>query len=115
MTHVKIKKEFVSDKAIITQIKIKNHSDFDELGYDIVCAAVSSAAELVINTLTENFTCECEVKILNEPPEIVIIIPVSEFANEKKSFAVAGLLDGFVAHLKNIEREYPQNLRVISF
>ena len=113
MTHINIKKEYVSGKFIITQIEIKNHTGFDEAGYDIVCAAVSSAAELVINVLSENFACKCEVKVADEPPKIMLNIPVPEFTDEKKSFAVAGLLEGFAGHLKNIERDYPENIRVV--
>jgi len=119
MTHVKLKREIFSDesgkssKSVITQIEIKNHAGYDESGYDIVCAAVSSAAELMMNTLTENFKCECDIKIVGEPPEIIIKIPGSEFAEEKKSFAVIGLLESFAVHMKNMERDYPKNLRVI--
>lgn len=115
MTLVKVKREIVSGRKFITQIEIKNHTDFESAGYDIVCAAVSSAAELAINVLAENFGCGCEVKVAGEPPEILLNIPKSEYsgAENQKSFAICGLLDGFVAHLENIAQDYPNNVRIV--
>ena len=42
---------------------IKEHSGYDEEGYDIVCASISSAAYLTANTLTEIVGAKADVKV----------------------------------------------------
>ena len=41
---------------------IKDHSGYDDEGYDIVCASVSSAAYLTANTLTEIVGAKADIK-----------------------------------------------------
>ena len=47
----------------LTGFLIKDHSGYDEEGYDIVCASVSSAAYLTANTLTEIVGAKADVKV----------------------------------------------------
>ena len=42
---------------------IKDHSGYDEEGYDIVCASVSSAAYLTANTLTEIVGAKADIDL----------------------------------------------------
>ena len=49
------KYKFLTDEKGIYGFIIKGHSGYGEQGGDIVCAAVSSAAYMVINTITDIF------------------------------------------------------------
>ena len=44
---------FLKSDDIICGFEISGHSDFAEEGSDIVCAAISSAAYMTANTVTE--------------------------------------------------------------
>ena len=46
-----IKANFIKKDGIITNIKMSGHAKYDEYGKDIVCAAVSSALTLTVNTI----------------------------------------------------------------
>ena len=47
--------------GLVTGFRVSGHSDFSEQGSDIVCAAVSSAAYMTANTLTEIQELPCEI------------------------------------------------------
>ncbi len=48
-----IKATFYKNKSFIKGFVINGHSGYDEEGKDIICASVSSAAYMAVNTLTE--------------------------------------------------------------
>lgn len=85
--------------------RIEGHSGYGEEGTDIVCAAVSSAAYLTVNTVTE---------ILSVPP---LSLRVEEgdlfFRIEPKDEPVCrDLLAGLKLHLTGLEEQYPGYLEV---
>ena len=47
----------------LTGFLIKDHSGYEEEGYDIVCASVSSAAYLTANTLTEIVGAKADIDL----------------------------------------------------
>ena len=84
---------------------LEGHAGYGEAGTDIVCAAVSSAAYLTVNTLTEI----CHVSPLS--------LRVGEgelfFRIEPKDEpACRDLLAGLKLHLTCLEEQYPEGLRV---
>jgi uncharacterized protein YsxB (DUF464 family) len=84
---------------------MEGHAEYGEAGTDIVCAAVSSAAYLTVNTLTEI----CHVSPLS--------LRVGEgemfFRIEPKDEPICrDLLAGLKLHLTSLEEQYPDGLRV---
>jgi uncharacterized protein YsxB (DUF464 family) len=84
---------------------MEGHAGYGEAGTDIVCAAVSSAAYLTVNTLTEI----CHVSPLS--------LRVGEgemfFRIEPKDEPICrDLLAGLKLHLTSLEEQYPDGLRV---
>ena len=81
------------------------HCGYADNGKDIVCAAVSSAIYLIINTVTEiiNITPK-ELKI--DKGDIVFTI----HENDEPQCRI--LFNGLKAHLFGLEEIYPQNIRV---
>lgn len=76
-----------------------------EAGTDIVCAAVSSAAYLVANTVTE----------------VLAVTPLSLRADDEGMFLrleprdepmCRALLEGLRLHLQGLEEQYPEDIRV---
>ncbi len=85
--------------------RMEGHAGFAEEGEDIVCAAVSSAAYLTVNTLTE----------------VRHIAPLSLRAEEGEMFfriepkdepICRDMLRGLKLHLTTLEEQYPQCIRV---
>ncbi|UKI17438.1 MAG: ribosomal-processing cysteine protease Prp [Ruminococcus sp.] len=50
--------------AVYRAFSLSGHAGWGESGSDVVCASVSSAAELVCNTVTDFFNDEAEVSVL---------------------------------------------------
>ncbi len=77
---------------------VHGHSGYAEEGEDIVCAAVSSAVYLVINTITDVIHIDAEVEI--EDGEAVLRIL------SKHAAACREILQGLKLHLLSLEEQY---------
>lgn len=89
----------------LTGFSIQGHADHGEAGTDVVCAAVSSAAYLVVNTVTD----------------VLAVTPLSLRAEEGDLFfrleardepACRVLMQGLKLHLSQLEEQYPEHIRV---
>lgn len=85
-------------------IVIKGHAEFDTLGKDIVCAAVSTLTQVFIASVDE-FTTD-RIKADIKPGYVVI---------QHKGLSDRGtlLLDSFVYGVEMIADQYPKHVRVI--
>ena len=101
MTSVK----FLVDKKVIYGFEINGHSSVnceDEFG-KIVCAAVSSAAYLTANTVTEIIGDHAETFVDDAQMFFKVINP------SDKSLAV---LRGLKLHLEELSNQYSNNIRI---
>ena len=94
----------LSHGTLVCGYEISGHADFDEEGKDIVCAAVSSAAQMTANTITEVQHLSAEVTA-NDGHLFVQLSP-----NEAEKASPA--LDGLVLHLTLLSEAYPQYITV---
>lgn len=85
--------------------RISGHAKYEKAGKDIVCAAVSSASYMAINTLTEILNIHANVSVDNGKMEVAI--------NEKDTLLCRDILNGFRLHIKSLEKIYPKHLKVI--
>ena len=85
--------------------RISGHSGASEAGTDIVCAAVSSAAYLVANTITDVMNVQAEVSAA----EGLMTFRVPE----QHAVACGSLLRGFRLHLLALQQQYPENITLI--
>lgn len=99
-------KIYVSDSGNIVGFDISGHSGFSESGTDIVCAAVSSAAYMAVNTLTEVLKADVDVD-LNDKLGIMRAL-----VHEKDIFRCSDILNGFKMHLILLEEMYSKNIKV---
>ena len=90
-----------SDAAAFT---LTGHADAADEGEDIVCAAVSSAAYLTANTVTE---------ILKVPAKAEVREGFMEFSFTGSKPA-ADLVRGFLLHLRELRKQYPANIKILT-
>lgn len=89
---------FYSFKGKLTGFEISDHSGFDDEGSDIVCAAISSCAYMVINTITDIIGVQAEVEV----DEAYISFSVSE----KDADRISDIMQGFEMHVKALADDY---------
>ncbi len=103
MTKVK----FLADKGHLIGFSISGHSSVncDDIEGKIVCSAVSSAAYMTANTVTEIIGDEIEARV----DEALMIIKVK--APSDKAIAV---LEGFRLHIEQLSSQYDDRISIIS-
>ena len=98
-------KFFVLNSGEIVGFDILGHSGYSEIGTDIVCAAVSSAAYMAVNTLTEVVKVPVDVIVRDEGQMRAVI-------DSKNVKLCSDILKGFKLHLQSLEETYPKNIKV---
>lgn len=78
--------------------EISGHSDYSEQGSDIVCAAVSSAAYLCANLITDSFMIKADIAL--------------EDGYLKLTADADKLIDGLYRHLLQLEEQYTKYIKV---
>ena len=91
---------FYSFKGKLTGFEISGHSGFGDEGSDIVCAAISSAAYMVINTVTDIIGVNAEVEV----DEAYISFSV----DEKDAARISDIIKGFEMHVKALADDYKE-------
>ncbi|MBR2411133.1 MAG: ribosomal-processing cysteine protease Prp [Clostridia bacterium] len=81
---------------------VKGHSGFAEAGEDIVCAAVSSAAYMAVNTVTE---------ILGEKGSVKVKDGYLQFKVSGNN-AARDIIRGLLLHLEELSKDYPDYVTV---
>ena len=98
-----IKVNCVVSNGLIERLSIKGHADYDTLGKDIVCAAVSS----IVTTTIDDILALTEDKIKYDTQDgNVLITVVSD--NE----VVEKLLNVMLNMLKELASDYPKNIKI---
>ena len=101
MTKIK----FLADKGTICGFEISGHSSKnsdDEIG-KIVCAAVSSAAYMAANTITEIIGDECLVEV--DDARMYLKVKTPSLQSQK-------VLLGLRLHLSELSNQYDNNIRL---
>ncbi len=95
---------YTSEDGTLVGFHIKGHSGYSHEGEDIVCAAISSAVYMTINTVTDVIGIDAEVSAENG--DAVLKIPVSDAEMCKT------ILQGLRLHLLDLERQYSDFIKV---
>ncbi len=99
-----IRVKFLIGNNRLTGFEIKGHAMFAESGKDVVCAAVSSAAYMAANTVTDIIGANAKAQATDGE----MLLEVNEQCD--KCLAV---LKGFELHVTELSKQYPQNIKVI--
>lgn len=100
-----IKAEFWSDGGQLIGFRVHGHAGYDDYGFDIVCASVSSAVELVCNTITETFNHKAEVVVEDN------LISLKLLDCPKDSPCVK-VLEGLRLHFEGLSERFQKNVKV---
>ena len=84
---------------------IDGHSGSAESGQDIVCAAVSSAAYMAVNTITE---------ILGEDVEADVKDGYMQIRLCGSNNAATDILKGLELHISELSKDYPDFIKIIT-
>ena len=95
----------VDNQGSILGFQISGHSGFAEIGSDIVCAAVSSAAFMTANTITDILKINAETFVDNSGKMFFKI-------KNEISISCKDILLGFKLHMISLEEMYPENITV---
>ncbi len=84
---------------------LKGHSGYAESGRDTVCAAVSSAAYMAVNTVTEILGCALDAEVDDGYMRASL---------RSESEAAKDVFSGLMLHLTELSKEYPDFIRIIT-
>ena len=97
--------DFLTTKdGAIVGYHINGHSGNNTFGKDIVCAAISSAAYMAANTITEVIGVNADITV--NDGEMLLEIAERDFSVCKD------ILLGFKLHMVDLEEQYPDNINV---
>ena len=82
--------------------EFSGHSDYAEQGYDIVCAAVSSAAYLTANYITDTFGIKADVTVSDGYMKLAV----------KEAEVSSKLIEGLYRHMLQLEEQYKNEITV---
>jgi len=93
----------------------KGHTGYGSEGDDVLCAALSAMTMLIINAIEVVYASNVEYSVDEETTDIKVIAAgaLSEFEDdERKRFAVSGLIEAYFYQLNDMTEEYYEFLEV---
>ena len=93
----------------------QGHTGYGESGEDILCSALSAMTMLIINAIEVTYGCNVDYVIDEKTTDIRLIaksaLPKYE-KDEKKQYAVSGLIQAYFYQLMDLVEEYYDYLDV---
>ncbi|MBQ7315370.1 MAG: ribosomal-processing cysteine protease Prp [Clostridia bacterium] len=93
----------------------QGHTGYGESGDDVLCAALSSMTMLIINAIEVSYASDVEYTVDEKTTDIRVVargaLPKYE-KNEKKQYAVSGLIQAYFFQLMDLVEEYYEFLDV---
>ena len=106
---------FYRSNGIFWGFEEQGHTGFAESGEDVLCSAISSMTMLIINTIVTAYGAELDYDIDEKTTDIRIsscsALPSYE-KDEKKSYAISGLIKAYFYQLTDLVEEYYDYLDV---
>jgi len=93
----------------------KGHAGFAEEGNDIVCSALSAMTMLIVNTIEVAYASDVQYSIDEKTTDIKVTAygALPEFeADERKNFAISGLIEGYYLQINELLEDYYDYLDV---
>ena len=106
---------FYKTNGIYYGFEEKGHTGFAESGEDVLCAALSAMTMLLINTIECSYDSIVDYTIDEKTTDIKLIaksaLPKFE-KDEKKQYAVSGLIQAYFFQLMDLVEDYYEYLDV---
>ena len=96
-----IRVRFQTADGLISGFHLSGHAGAGDYGQDIVCAAVSSAAYMTANTVTEIVGAAADITVDDGLMELTVTDRIEDCQN---------ILSGFRLHIQALSEEYPQRI-----
>ena len=106
---------FFKHNDVFYGFKESGHAGFAESGSDIVCSALSAMTMLIVNAIEVSYDSNIDYSIDEQTAEITVLAKAAlpEFEeDEKKQYAVSGLLNGFYLQLTDMLEDYYDYIEV---
>ncbi len=91
------------------------HADYSSMGDDILCSALSAMTMLVVNAIEVSYATDVDYEIDDKKAVITVkaMGALEEFeSDEKKRYAVSGLIQAYYLQLNDMLEEYYDYLDV---
>ena len=98
-----IRIEFYKNGDMLTGFECKGHAGFADSGEDVVCAFISSACYLAVNTITEIIKLDARASATDG----YMSLKIKESPQKAQD-----ILNGLVLHLTELQKDYPNNIKV---
>lgn len=106
---------FYKTNGVYYGFEEKGHTGYGESGDDVLCAALSSMTMLLINAIEVSYASDVDYHIDEKTTDITVIaksaLPKYE-KDEKKQYAVSGLIQAYFFQLMDLVEEYYEFLDV---
>ena len=106
---------FYKQDGVFYGFEEQGHTGFGESGDDILCAALSAMTMLIINTVEISYASCADYQIDDDTTNVRLIVksalPAYE-KDERKRFAISGLIMGYYYQLNDLVEEYYEYLDV---
>ena len=106
---------FYKANGIYYGFEEQGHTGYDDTGYDVLCAALSSMTMFIINAIEISYASSVDYSIDEKTTDIKVIVksalPKYE-SDEKKQFAVSGLIQAYFFQLMDLVEDYYDYLDV---
>ncbi len=89
---------FTVENSTVTGFELSGHSGFSDEGSDIVCAAVSSAAYMTANTVTDVMELDCSLTVDDGLMKLSL--------SHDEALQAQVILNGLLLHLGTLSEEY---------
>ena len=106
---------FYKTDGVFYGFEEQGHTGYGESGDDILCSALSAMTMLIINAIEVSYGSEADYIIDDETTDIKLIArgALAQFEkDEKKRYAIAGLILAYYEQLKELMEEYYEYLSV---
>ena len=106
---------FYKSGGVFYGFEEQGHTGYGESGDDPLCAALSSMTMFIINAIEVSYACKVDYTIDEKTTDIRLIaksaLPKYE-KDEKKQFAVSGLIQAYFFQLMDLVEDYYEYLDV---
>ena len=100
-----IRVRFMTADGLLTGFSLSGHAGAGVSGHDIVCAAVSSAAYMAANTVTEIIGATADITVDDGYMRVMLTDKIADCQD---------ILSGFQLHLEAMQEQYPKRVHLMN-
>ena len=106
---------FFKSNGVFWGFEEQGHTDWGNSGEDVLCSAISAMTMLVINSIQVAYASEIDYEVDEETANVRVAArgALSDYeSDEKKNYAISGLIMGYYYQLNDLVEEYYDFLEV---